>query len=54
LIKEIDVTEGLKKKGIVIINTNKPKGKLGIKGFEVHTVDASSVALKLFKKQKND
>ncbi|MBR9691978.1 pyruvate ferredoxin oxidoreductase [Candidatus Woesearchaeota archaeon] len=48
LMKDIDVIEGLKKKGIVIINTSQPVKKLGIKNFEVHTADASTVALKLF------
>jgi len=50
LIKEINVTEGLKKKGIVIINTNQDPKKLGIRNFEVHSADASTIALKLFKK----
>ncbi|MEE9526003.1 MAG: 2-oxoacid:acceptor oxidoreductase family protein [Candidatus Woesearchaeota archaeon] len=47
LMSELDVTEGLKKKGLLIINTNK---KITKKDAEVHIVDASSVALKLFKK----
>ena len=49
LMKDIDVTEGLKKKGIVIVNTNQPVEKLKIKKFKVHTVDASKTALKIFK-----
>jgi len=48
LMKEIDVTQGLKKDGKLIINTNKNIKQ--IKDFEVHAVDASAVALKLFKK----
>jgi 2-oxoacid:acceptor oxidoreductase gamma subunit (pyruvate/2-ketoisovalerate family) len=50
LLESIDVTEGLKKNGTIIINSNKsPKG-LKIKGnFKIHTVDATSIALKLFK-----
>ncbi len=44
LLKDLNVTEGLKKNGIVIINTNKPANKLGIKNFKVHTVDATTVA----------
>jgi len=48
LLKDINVTEGLKKKGIVIVNTNKPAKKLGIKNFEVHIADATTVALRIF------
>ena len=47
LMKDLNVTQGLKKKGILIVNTNK---KLKINNFEIHTADASTVALKLFKK----
>jgi len=47
LVKEIDVAQGLKKKGKIIVNTNK---NIKIKDFKVNTVDASTVAMKLFKK----
>ena len=50
LMKDIDVTAGLKKSGTIIINTNKPKDKLGIKNFKVFTTDASTVAMSIFKK----
>jgi len=50
LFRDIDVTEGLKKNGIVIINTNKPAKKLGIKNFKVYTADATAVALRIFGK----
>lgn len=51
LIEDIDATKGLKKKGKLIINTNKDPKKLKIKGnYDIHTVDASKVASKLFKK----
>ena len=51
LLETINVTEGLKPKGTIIINSNKSPKDLKIKGnFNIHTVDASSVALKLFKK----
>lgn len=53
LLKTVDVTEGLKKGGTIIINTNEPKDKLNIKNkknFNIHTVDATSVALQIFKK----
>ena len=47
LMGELNVTEGLKKNGIFIINTKK---EVKLKGFQVFSADASSVALKLFKK----
>jgi 2-oxoacid:acceptor oxidoreductase gamma subunit (pyruvate/2-ketoisovalerate family) len=51
LLETIDITEGLKEKGTIIINSKKSPDKLKIKGnFKVHTVNATSVALKLFKK----
>jgi pyruvate ferredoxin oxidoreductase gamma subunit len=46
-MNELDVTQGLKKKGMLIVNTNK---KITKKDIEVHIVDASTVAMKLFKK----
>ena len=50
LIKDINVTEGLKKDGIIIINSKKPAKELGIKGFKAYTVDATDVALRIFGK----
>jgi len=51
LIKSINVTEGLKKGGILIINSKKSQKELGLKGdFKVYAVDASSVALKIFQR----
>ena len=51
LLESIDVTEGLKEKGIIIINSNKSLDELKIKGnFNIYTVNVTSVALKLFKK----
>ena len=49
LMKDLDVTQGLKKKGILIINTNQPANKLKIKNYKVHVVDASRTALNIFK-----
>jgi len=50
LLEAINVTEGLKSKGIIIVNSNKKPQELKIKGnFKVHTVDATSVALDIFK-----
>jgi len=49
LLHAINVTEGLKEKGVIIINTSKNQKELKIKGnFQVHTVDATAVALKIF------
>jgi len=53
LLKVKDMTSGLKKGGIIIINTNQPVEKLSIKGrksFKVYGVDATAVALRIFKK----
>ena len=51
LIDSVDTVKGLKKKGSVIVNTNKKKRELGIKGdFQVHTVDATKIALQIFAK----
>jgi 2-oxoacid:acceptor oxidoreductase gamma subunit (pyruvate/2-ketoisovalerate family) len=45
LIEVVDVMEGLKKGGIVIINTKKRPEELGFKGIKVATVDATKIAL---------
>ena len=51
LIAAVDVTEGLKKNGLLIVNTNKKPGELGVKGdFNIHTIDATSIALAIFNK----
>jgi len=51
LIDAVDVTRGLKKNGKIIINTNKKPSDINIKGnFEIHTIDATSIALEIFKK----
>lgn len=49
---EIDnATEGLKKGGIIMINSNKKPSEMKIKGnFKVHTVDATSAAIRVFGK----
>ena len=47
LMKDLDATEGLKKKGVFIINTKKA---LKNNNFKVYAVNASSVALRIFKK----
>jgi len=49
LFKALDITEGLKKDGILIVNSSKSPKELGIKGnFKIFTVDASTTALKYF------
>lgn len=47
LVKDVDVTKGLKKNGIIIINTKKKKK---IKNFKTYSVDATSIALKIIGK----
>lgn len=49
LFKALDVAEGLKKDGILIVNSKKSQKELEIRGkFKVFTVDASTTALKYF------
>lgn len=43
----VDVTEGLKKDGIIIINTLKKPEEVEIKGWKIATVDATEIALEL-------
>lgn len=51
LLETIDVTKGLKEGGLIIINTKKKAKELPIKGkFEIHTIDATSIAIDIFKK----
>ena len=45
LLDIMDVTEGLKENGIVIVNTQKTSKELGIKKGKVYTIDATGVAL---------
>jgi 2-oxoacid:acceptor oxidoreductase gamma subunit (pyruvate/2-ketoisovalerate family) len=45
--KVVDVTEGLKKEGIIVINTKKKPAELGLEGWRVGTVDATGIALEL-------
>jgi len=47
IYKFVDVTEGLKKDGIIIINTTKSPEEMGFKGLRVATVDATEIALEL-------
>lgn len=49
LISQVDVTQGLKKGGLLIINSNRSEKELKIKGnFDIHIVDATSIAMDIF------
>jgi len=51
LLQAVNVTDGIKKDGKIIINTSKSPSELNLKGdFDVHTVDATAIALDIFKK----
>ncbi len=51
LLDVIDVTKGLKKGGILIINSKKQPSDFNINGgFKIYTIDAASIALEIFKK----
>jgi len=47
IYKVVDVTEGLKKNGIIIVNTTKRPEEIGLKGWRIATVDATGIALEL-------
>ncbi|MEM3770198.1 MAG: pyruvate ferredoxin oxidoreductase subunit gamma [Candidatus Bathyarchaeia archaeon] len=47
LYKIIDVAEGLKKDGIIVVNTTKKPEELELRGWRVATVDATGIALEL-------
>jgi len=47
LLDLVDVTEGMKNKGIVIINSRKNPKEINLKGSRVATVDATGIALDL-------
>ncbi|MEM3458211.1 MAG: pyruvate ferredoxin oxidoreductase subunit gamma [Candidatus Bathyarchaeia archaeon] len=47
IYKTVDVTEGLKKDGVIILNTTKHPDETGIKNYKVATVDATGIALEL-------
>lgn len=47
LINSLDVTKGMKKGGIVIINTKKERK---LNGFKTYCTDASSTAIEIFKR----
>lgn len=47
IYKTVDITEGLKKDGIIIINSRKRPEEVGLKNCRVATVDATGIALEL-------
>jgi pyruvate ferredoxin oxidoreductase gamma subunit len=49
LMEAVNVTDGLKKGGSIIVNTSQPVTGEKYADFKVHPVDASKVALEIFK-----
>lgn len=48
LLRDVDVTAGLKEGGVLIVNSSKMPGELNLKGnFKVATADATKIALDL-------
>jgi pyruvate ferredoxin oxidoreductase gamma subunit/2-oxoisovalerate ferredoxin oxidoreductase gamma subunit len=47
IYKVVDVTEGLKKDGVIIINTTKRSEEIELKDWRIATVDATGIALEL-------
>jgi len=46
LLNTVDVTQGLKEGGMIIINTNKKVSELGIRGnYKIYAIDATKIAL---------
>jgi 2-oxoacid:acceptor oxidoreductase gamma subunit (pyruvate/2-ketoisovalerate family) len=47
IYKVVDVTEGMKKGGVIVLNTKRKPEEIGLKGWHVATVDATGIALEL-------
>jgi 2-oxoacid:acceptor oxidoreductase gamma subunit (pyruvate/2-ketoisovalerate family) len=47
IYRVVDVTEGLKKGGIIVVNTTKKPSEIGLEGWHIATVDATGIALEL-------
>jgi len=47
IYKVVDVTEGLKKDGIILVNTTKKPEEIGLKNCRVTAVDATGISLEL-------
>ena len=50
ILDAVDITAGLKKGGIVILNTKKKSSEISLKTKNIFVVDATDIALKHFKK----
>lgn len=50
LVHSLDITEGLKKGGLIIINSNKKPEDFGLKGFRVYCIDITKAALDIIGK----
>ena len=49
LIGAVDITKGLKKGGLIIVNTSKKPAELKIKGnFKIYCIDALSISMEIF------
>jgi pyruvate ferredoxin oxidoreductase gamma subunit len=48
LLKAVDVTAGVKKGSKIVVNTSQPVSDPKFKDYDVHSVDASMVALEIF------
>jgi 2-oxoacid:acceptor oxidoreductase gamma subunit (pyruvate/2-ketoisovalerate family) len=47
IYRVVDVTEGMKKNGVVVLNTKRKPDEIGLEGRRVATVDATGIALEL-------
>ena len=47
IYKVVNVTEGLKKDGIIVVNATKKPSEIGLEGWRIATVDATGIALEL-------
>lgn len=50
ILESVDVTDGLKKDGVIIVNTPKKSNELGLNAKQVFTIDGTQIALKNLKK----
>ncbi len=50
LMANVDVTKGLKKDALIIVNSNKTPSELGLKGFDAKSIDITKVALEVIGK----
>jgi pyruvate ferredoxin oxidoreductase gamma subunit len=50
LVNAVNVAQGLKKNGLIIINSNKKPGELGLKGHRIYCIDITKIALEIIGK----